>query len=122
MPSFELTFEERPGYLYARVVADAIDRQAAAEYLLDVAAKCEELSCSRLVLDRDIPTILNASDLFFTTKEFLPMMVGISVAFLNRHETIENEMEFAVMVARNRGADFKVVRDLAAAEEWLLGN
>jgi hypothetical protein len=119
MTPYELTFEQRSFYLYARVAAVTIDRESASAYLLDVAVKCEELSSDRLLLERDIPAMLSISDLFFTTQSFLGMMGGIRVAILNPYEPIAKELQFAMMIADNRGAQFRLARDLADAEAWL---
>lgn len=116
---YELTFEERPQYLYAVVKAEVIDRQSALSYLREVSAKCREMDYENLILKRDIPVMLGDSDLFFTTNDFLEMMRGIRVAFVNPHLTLEDEMRFAVMIGTNRGAMFTVHSSLAAAEQAL---
>jgi hypothetical protein len=112
---YELTFEERSGYLYARVKADKIDRQSALSYLREVAAKCREIGCEYLMLERDIPVMLTDTDLFFTTNDFLRMTKGIRVAFVNPHLPLEDEMRFAIVIGTNRGAMFSVHNSFESA-------
>ncbi len=120
--SYNLIFEERPQYLYARIQADTINRELAVAYLADVAAKCRSISCTRLILERDIPVMLHAGDLFFITQDFLNHMVNVRVAFVNPHAPIQNDMKFAVLIGTNRGGVYSLHDNSAAAEEWLLAD
>ncbi|MFT3742754.1 MAG: hypothetical protein QM785_00540 [Pyrinomonadaceae bacterium] len=117
---YELTFEQFPDHLYVRVKAEKIDRQSALAYLREVAASCRTSDCENLILERDIPVMLSDSDLFFTTNDFLEMMRGVRVAFVNPHLTIEDEMRFAILIGTNRGAMFTVHNSLDAARAALL--
>jgi hypothetical protein len=117
---YELTFEARPQYLYAQVKADTITEQIAAGYLREVADKCRELECDRLLLHRDIPEMLATGTLFFVAADFQKMISGIRTAFVNPHLSNRNELDFAVTVGTNRGADYAVFDNDADAEAWLL--
>lgn len=119
-PPYTLTFEERPGYLYARVSAGTIDAETAIEYLFKVAEKCDEIKCDRLMLERDIPVMLPTGDLFFTTQKFLERIKDIRVAFVNPHAPIREDMKFAIMIGTNRGALYSLHDNTASAERWLL--
>src|SRR5512132_3772728 len=110
----------RPEYLYAFVQAKDIDRDTAVDYLGRIADRCEDLECSRLLLERDIPVMLNESDLYFTTNDFLRMLNGVKVAFYNPHISIEAAMKFAIVIGNTSGANFAVYSDFAEAEAWLL--
>ena len=116
---YELFFERRSGYLYARVRAADIDRPTALAYLRAIADESGRLNCDRVLLERDIPVMLPEADLFFTTHDFFGMMEGRKVAFLNPHVPIDDDMDFAVGIASSRGASFRLCRDLTAAEDWL---
>lgn len=118
---YELTIVPRREYLYARVRAETIDSKTAVAYLREVAGSCFELKRRRVILERDIPVMLPDTDLFFTTGEFIDMMKNVRIAFVNPHEAIHREMEFAILIATNRGAEFALHADLASAENWLLG-
>ena len=117
---YELTFESRPDYLYARVSAATIDEETAMSYLREVAAKCRELGCNRLLVERDIPVMLPPGSLYFTTKGFRELMEGIKVAFVNPHADIDKGITFGVLIATNMGAQFKLQPNIDAAEKWLL--
>src|SRR5688572_16345933 len=96
-----LTFEERPGYLYAKILAETMTREIALRYLKEIADKCSELDCNRLLIDRDVRAMLSPEDLQFTVHEFLKLIGSTRVAFLNAHLTMEAESSFNAMVGNN---------------------
>ena len=57
--AFELAFEERDGYLYARITSKAITLERSEEYLSEVMRRCRELDCTRLMIERHIPQTLS---------------------------------------------------------------
>lgn len=118
--TYEITFEERPGYLYALVRSTSMTVEMALDYLTQVAAKRAALSVHRLMLERDVPVMLNDLDLYHTTKYFLNQIKGTKVAFVNPHSQIDDDMDFAVLIGVNEGANYRLFDNPASAEEWLL--
>ncbi len=116
---YELYFEPRDDYLYVLVRSETINVDTAIAYLEEIAAKCKELKYKCILLERDIPVILTGADLFFATNYFLNITKGKRVAFVNPHNTVDEDMDFAILVARNRGASHRVCRTVEAAEKWL---
>jgi hypothetical protein len=117
---YELTFEEREGYLYARVTAEIIDRKMAMAYLTEVAKRAKQVGTACLMLHRDIPEMLPDGILFFVTAEFQKMIAGIKTAFVNPHITNEEAFKFAITVGQNRGANYNIFNNDNDAETWLL--
>ncbi len=119
--SYILTFENRPQYLFAHVRADSpIDGQGIIQYLTEVADKCVETDSDKVLVVRDIATTLGIADQFNTTTGFIDQMKDRKAAFVNPYPFVDDEMDFAITVARNRGGNFSLFRDLRSAEEWLL--
>jgi hypothetical protein len=118
---YELTLEERTGYLYARVKADKISEQLAMAYLDEVVTRCRSLKCTKLLLERDIPDMLPDGALFFIAEKFQKMIAGIKVAFVNKFAENDEAFDFAVRVGTNRGADYGIFDNATNAERWLLG-
>jgi hypothetical protein len=118
--SYELTFDERPRYLYVHVKADAIDADIAMAYLREVVTHCSRIKCKRIVIHRDIPNALDEGSQFFIARDFHEMTAGIKTAFVNTYLSNEAALKFAVTVGRNRGADFALFNNDADAEKWLL--
>jgi hypothetical protein len=118
---YELTFEQRRGYLRVQVEADSIDLETAKAYNREVAAKCDELGLAKLLVVRKIPVMMSTVDVFDATTDFVNLMSGRRVAYLNPHAAIGRDFNFAITVASNRGAAIEVFGDETEAEKWLLG-
>lgn len=118
---YELTFEMRQGYLHARIRSESMDQPTALEYLRIVAERCTEEKAERLMLERDVPVMLKDVDLFYTTQYFLDLIRGTRVAFVNPYIEIQDDMDFAITIGTNRGADYRLFNGVVEAEAWLLG-
>jgi hypothetical protein len=116
----DLTFDERPDYLYARIAAKDLDRKTALDYLSEISLKCARTRCKRMLLEREMSEIMADEHLFASIKDLVEMSGGIRIAFVNRHVPTEE--------ARKRlskwkaGADFKYFNDAEEAHRWLLGH
>lgn len=119
-PRYSLSFEEGRGYLLARLKAERTDRETAHEYLEEIAKRCVIIGAQRLMIVRDIPNMLPLADQFFISNEFMEMTLGMRVAFVNIHLEQVDEMDFAIMIGTNRGANHKLFNDIEHAERWLL--
>lgn len=118
---YELTFERRPEYLHARIRSETMDQPMAYEYLRKVADKCRQVKATKLMLERDVPVMLKDIDLFHTTQFFLELIRGVRVAFVNPYIEIHEDMDFAITIGTNRGADYRLFNGVIEAEAWLLG-
>jgi hypothetical protein len=117
---YSLVFEERPDYLYARVEAPTISRDIAAAYLDEVASECASREYRRLLIDRDIPEMLEDTAIYFITNVFLEKTRGVRMAVVDRHQENANSMRYAIQVARDAGFPNRSFDDLREAEKWLL--
>jgi hypothetical protein len=117
---YELTFEDRPLYLFARVHADAIDDQGVIAYLTEVANKCIETDHDKVLVIRDIATTLGIANQYLTTTGFIEQMRRKKAAFVNPYPFVDEELGFAITVASNRGGNFQLFRNVESAEKWLL--
>ncbi len=117
---YSLGFEKRDGYLYARVQADIMDLETAKEYLREVADRVESDGYDKLLLERDIPTMLGPGSLYFATQAFNQYIGDAKVALVSVYEPIKDQMEFAILLAKNNGGRFEVFGSVEQAEAWLL--
>src|SRR4051794_20886031 len=121
MPTdFELTFDQRPGYLYAYIKAATIDERISENYLREMAAKCNELSISRLLIYRDIPAALSTTGGYFAANRLLKLLPQVKIAFVNPYSSNDKPLHFAATVASNFGEQHEVFNDVNKAERWLL--
>ena len=117
---YQLTIEKRPDYLYARIEATLINRDMVMAYLDEIADKCKRSEYDRLMIDRDIPEMLDDTAIYFIANEFIEKIPGTKTAIINRHEANADALKFAIMVVKNRGARFESFTNSEDAEAWLV--
>jgi hypothetical protein len=119
--SYELTFEERPGYLYAHVKADTMTVEMSAAYLGEVVDKCTELGLKSVLIYREVPYILDSPvSIYYSMQDEIQLLKGLKLAIVTPFPDTEEGLNFAILVSNNRGADFKLHQTIEAAEKWLL--
>jgi hypothetical protein len=116
---YELTFEERPGYLYVHIKADTMTEEMSASYLSQVADKCAGAGLTRVLIYREVPYIIEPTAIFFSMQNEIKLLKGLKLAVVTPFPTTEDALNFAILVSNNRGADFKLHKTIEAAEEWL---
>src|SRR5438132_559165 len=109
--SYDLTCEKRDGYVHARIKADLIDHQTALDYLGEIADKCADARCKKLLLERDIPAMLTDGELFACMRKLVRMSSGVKIAFVNRHIPIRKALKHLIGIGAARGADYKYFND-----------
>ena len=117
---YNLGFEKREGYLYARVQADFMDLDTAKKYLREVADRVVSDGYDKLMLDRDIPTMLGPGSLYFATQAFNQYIGEAKVELVSTYEPIKEQMKFATLLAQNNGGKFQIFSSAEQAEAWLL--
>jgi len=117
---YELVFEERPGYLYARITAPRVKPGMAFSWLADVADKCADVCCERLLVERDIPEP-PTSHALVAINQFVGMRDGQPVAFVNPHDGLVGEtLRTQIEAGATLGARVAYFEDIPTAEEWLI--
>ena len=113
---FELTFDNRREYLYARVTAPDINDVTALEYLAEIADKCAAVRCKRILIDRRIPATVT----YEVIKRFVRMSRGLKIAIVNQRcpLTLKRFLEQGAKEGA-KASCFTSVRD---AEKWLLNH
>jgi hypothetical protein len=117
---YELRFEDRTGYLFAKVKAEKMNVETALSYLSKIAEMAGQTGHDQVMVVRDVPVMLSDGDLFSTTHFFLEKMSDTYVAFVNPHEDIGEDMEFAIRIGTNRGGLYGLFPSVNEAEKWLL--
>jgi hypothetical protein len=117
---YQLTFEERDGYLFARITAETINRDMAMQYLNELADKCVELKLERILLERQIPATMSNTDTYFVMGDLVRILGGRRFAVVNPHMSNEDSLGFSALVGANRGVRYRVFQNIADAEQWLL--
>ncbi|MFL6373815.1 MAG: hypothetical protein ACJ73D_04025 [Pyrinomonadaceae bacterium] len=119
VPTYRLRFEEREHYLFAHVQAAEIKLELECGYMREVADKCDALGATRCMVLRDIPEVLCDSGQFNIAREAMEMFRNIKICWVNPYAANQASLDFASMVATNRGGEFRMFGTEIDAEKWL---
>jgi hypothetical protein len=121
---YEITFEQRDGYLYACVEGPFDSYEISNAYWKDVAAECEKRQTRKLLLDERLDSPMpSMTEVFQGASERCYMgLSGIKIAFVDTKSDHHEFNLFGELVATNRGLFCKVFNDIAAGERWLLAD
>ena len=117
---YDLTFETRPEFLYARIAAARINRSMKLDYLAEVLLKCAQTRCKQILLDRNIPGLVDEEEFHATVEDFVQASENVTIAFVNPHTQIEKDLRRFVTSGRRRGGKFRYFKDRQKADKWLL--
>lgn len=117
---YELSFDPRPEFLYARIAAPSINRSLKLDYLAEVLLKCAQSRCKSILLERDIPAMVADEEYEKTIEDVVKASEDVSIAFLNPHRNIERQLRRFVAQGKRRGGRFRYFSARAAAEKWLI--
>jgi hypothetical protein len=119
-PPYELTLEERPGYLFATIKATKLEYFPAKDLLIEIAAEVRGLRQTRLMIYRDVPSVMPRGQLFFIAVKMAEAFKNVKVALVNPYADLNEDLDFAALTGNNRGGNFKLFADIETAEAWLL--
>lgn len=119
--AFELFFERRPAYLYARVAGQEDSYEISRQFWQEIADECRRLDCKKVLIVEEIVMEAPLHDVYQLASE-LPHMGfrGVKVAFVDRLAEDRQINEFGALVATNRGFHGQIFNDFDEAEKWLL--
>jgi hypothetical protein len=121
---FEITFEQRDGYLYARVEGPTDSYEVSNAYWKEVSEECEKRQTRKLLLDERLDSPMQSmTEVFQGASERSYMgLSGIKIAFVDIKADHHEFNLFGELVATNRGLFCKVFNDIIAGERWLLAD
>jgi hypothetical protein len=118
---YQITFEQRPEYLYVYVAGEQDSYEISTSYWRDVAAECNKSKAKLILIEEDIPETVSMNDMYRIASE-IPQMgfTGVRIAFVDRYAEQQKDNEFGELVATNRGLYGKIFDNVEEAEAWLL--
>ena len=117
---YELSFDTRPEFLYAKIAAPSINRSLKLDYLAEVVLRCAKARCKQILLERDIPVMITDEELESTIEDVVKASEGVTIAFVNPHLDIEPKLKKFISQGKRRGGQFRYFSGREAAEKWLL--
>lgn len=119
---YEIGFEDRKTYAYARISANSIDREMAYSYLAEIVLKCAELRQKTLLLERDIPAVTSDEDMGDALRSLLSMASGMKIAIVHVQPALGSHLKTSVDAECADREDCRYFEDQAEAEGWLLSS
>jgi len=117
--TYVLEFRTRPDYLLAYLRVDKPDPKISFAYRRDLQAKCIETGATKLLVVRDIPSVLSTMDFFQMSEDSVSLLRGIRTAWVNPYPSLHSALDFSITVANNRGAIYGLFSDVGSAQKWL---
>ena len=117
---YELTIEEQSHYVHARVVGTRTPENAM-RFLREAGEACRRLGRDSLLLEMNLAgPSLGAASVFGVISKSAPSGLMLRrVAYVEPPTNEASRAEFAETIAKNRGVNVRLFRDLAAAQAWL---
>ena len=119
--AYELTFEEREGYLYAFVTGEYDNFAISFAYWSEIGERLKELGQKKVLIVEDIAeqaTMVEVYDL--VTRLWELGFAGVKIAFVDRYLDHHDLNDFGALVATNRGLRGRAFNTEPEAEAWLL--
>ena len=118
--SYQLTLEERPAYLYAKVVGPRT-RENALRFLEETYSACVKSGRSAALLELQFsgPSLNTASIYDIITQRAADGRKLRKIAYVQSVIDDPAMPYFAETVAMNRGVNVRLFQNVAAADEWL---
>ena len=118
--SYQLTIEERPTYIYARVDGD-LDAANALRFLEEAYVACVRTGRSSLLLDMQLQgPDLNTTNVYEVISQRAADGTKLRrIAYVPFQRDDRSMAYFAETVAINRGVNVRLFESVAAAERWL---
>lgn len=117
---YQISFEQRPKYLYVYVEGDKDSYAISHAYWTEVARECAEKQVKHVMIDENLTESVSVAEMYQIASEIPGMFSGIRIAFVDRHADQAEINEFGELVAQNRGVTGKFFVDVPSAEAWLL--
>lgn len=118
---YRIEMEDRGEYLYVLVSGDRLTSNIAAGYWNEIAEKCFDLECRKILIEKDFAEGVDAVDMLRMADHLGSLLPNRRIAFVDRYDHDEIN-ELGKRLARNRNVMMQIFADAAAAARWLHAN
>lgn len=120
---YEISFERRDGYLYARITGDTSLSATKVETWKEIISTCRADGSERLLVTLDGPGNTTEADAFDSSREIVAIgLSDLKIAYVDLDPANHQNNQFGELVAENRGAFAKVFVSEKEAEDWLMSD
>lgn len=119
-PDIHLVFEDRPGYLYAKVSGPRDNRDISLAYWTQVAEQVHRRKARKLMVVEALGDREGEHEVPFMVDALIEMGLDqVQVAFVVNRIDLLGAMEHGEILALERGANGRVFGNATVAERWL---
>ncbi len=119
-PDIQIVFEDRPGYLYARVSGPRDSHEISLAYWSRVAEQCRQRNARKLMVVENLGDHEEQRDLPGMVDALIAMGLDqVQIAFVVGRVELLPQMEHGEILALERGANGRVFDNPTIAERWL---
>ena len=124
-PTYWLSYDDRPGYLFARVQGLTDSLATSISFWQEIALEARERGAQRLLVQESFRNGVSAAETLdlcqFLSELFERLSLQhLRIAFLDEQPSQLEENQHAERTATDYGLCVKVFADLSEAEAWLL--
>ena len=118
---YTLTFENKPGYLLAKVSGGTDSLEISRRFWKEIAAEVDKRKPTCLLVWEDFQTMVSTQELFTLVSELFEykQFQILRVAFVDEHFEQLDRNKLGEMIATNRGFTCRVCSRREEAEQWL---
>lgn len=119
---YQLIFEQKPGYLFAKVTGDTDSLEISRQFWKEIATEVGRRQPKNLLVWEDFKTMVSTQELFTLVSEICEYQEfhHIRIAFVDEHFEQFNRNKLGEMIATNRGFCCRVCSGFDEAEQWIL--
>ena len=118
---YELSFEQRKGYLYAFVSGEHDNFDISFAYWGEIGARLAELGLKKVLIVEDIPEQATMHEVYEMVTRLWELGFGsVKIAFVDRFLSHHDLNDFGALVGTNRGLNGRAFHTEAEAEAWLM--
>ena len=118
---YTITIEHRDDFLWAVVGGKKLTADIAAAYWDEIAQKCADENCKKVLIEKDFEIPAGPEDLIKMAAHLAAVLPTNRVAFVDRWDH-ENVNELGKRLARNQNVMMQTFSDTHDAEKWLRAN
>lgn len=118
---YDLSIEERSGYLYAVAGGPKLTAQISSAYWNEIAGRCFSTNVDKILIEKNFVEGVGPADMLAMADHLGNLLPGRKIAFVDRfrHDDIN---ELGKKLARNREVMMQLFESVTDAERWLLAN
>ncbi len=115
---YNLTFENRDGYLYVHLTGTE-SFESSLGYWAEIDTEIQKHKYGRLLVHKEMQGSVSGVEVYDIIKKVVPAAKGLKVAFFDENKIHAMINRFGQLLANNCGASIRIFASLAEAENWM---